>query len=145
MNVIAFLFFLAVAVYYVWNGKDFYKKKDWVGLGKKFIAVLIGVVILAFVLKGLVEIIPGFSNNTAGDLMEKIGMSFIMVLGMKFLIVMLCAIFSRIMDFHRIYNAKNYQKFSPLTIKVAPALLIVAKCIVSLGSVVIYYGIWLAH
>lgn len=145
MEIIAFLFFLIITLYYVWNGKDFYNKSEWTAFGKKFIAVLVGVVIMAFVLKGLVAIIPGFTNNSAGNLMEEIGMSFIFILGMKFVIIMLCAIFSNVIGFHRNYNTDNYKKFSPLTNKLAPGLLIFAKCIVSLGSVVIYYGIWFTH
>ncbi|MDF7647069.1 hypothetical protein F3J38_13725 [Pantoea sp. Acro-805] len=145
MKYLAFFFFWVVTVYYVWNGKDFYNKKEWAGFVKKFIAVLVGIVLLAFVLKGVVLIIPGFSNDLAGDLMEEIGVSFIFILGMKYMIVMICTLFSGIMDFHKKYNADNYTRFSPAVSKLVPGMLIFAKCVVSLGSIVIYYGIWLAN
>ncbi|THD35003.1 hypothetical protein ERD80_15260 [Pantoea sp. R102] len=145
MKILAFFFFRIVTVYYVWNGKDFYNNKEWAGFGKMFISVLAGIVVLAFVLKGLVLIVPGFSNGLAGDLMEEIGVSFIFVLGMKFMIIMICALFSGIVAFQEKYNADNYARVSPATSKLVPGMLIFAKCVVSLGSIVIYYGIWLAN
>ncbi|PZL93294.1 hypothetical protein CKF43_13600 [Pantoea graminicola] len=145
MKFIAFLFFWVVTVYYVWNGKDFYNKQEWAGFGKKFIGVLAGIVVLAFFLKGLVFVVPGFSNNLAGDLMEEIGISFIFILAIKFMIIMICTLFSGIVGFHKKYNADNYARFSPVADKLVPGMLIFAKCIVSLGSIVIYYGIWLAN
>lgn len=145
MKILACFFFWIITVYYVWNGKDFYNNKEWAGFGKKFISVLAGIVVLAFVLKGLVLIVPGFSNGLAGDLMEEIGLSFIFILGMKFMIIMICTLFSGIVGFHEKYNADNYARFSPVASKLVPGMLIFAKCVVSLGSVVIYYGIWLAN
>ncbi|WP_417878439.1 hypothetical protein [Vibrio sp.] len=145
MKFIAFLFFWTVTVCYVWNGKDFYNKKEWSSFSKKFIGVLIGIVVLAFFLKGLVLVIPGFSNDLAGDLMEKIGASSIFILGMKFIIIMICSLFSGIVDFHKKYNADNYARFSPTASKLVPGMLIFAKCVVSLGSILIYYGIWLSN
>lgn len=68
MKILACFFFWIVTVYYVWNGKDFYNNKEWAGFGKMFISILAGIVVLAFVLKGLVLIVPGFSNGLAGDL-----------------------------------------------------------------------------
>ncbi|WP_312546327.1 hypothetical protein [Pantoea eucalypti] len=142
---IAFLFFWIVTVYYVWNGKDFYNKKEWAGFGKKFVGVLVGIVVLAFALKGLVLAIPGFSNDFAGDLMEEIGISFIFILGIKFMIIMICTLFIGVVGFQKKYNADNYARISPTASKLVPGMLIFAKCVVSLGSIVIYYGIWLAN
>lgn len=117
MKLIAFLFFWLFSVYYIWNGKDFYNKSEWVGFGKKFVGVLIGIVVFAFILKGLVAVVPGFTNDAAGDLMEEVGMSFIFIFGTKFVILMLCAIFSKIMGFHRNYNAEIIKNSPRLLIK----------------------------
>ena len=145
MNTIVFLLFLAATVYYVWSGKFFNGKKSLAGTGKSFIGVFIGIVIIGFILKALVAIIPGFTRNAAGDLMEALGASLVVVWGMRFLIVAISNIFSGIMEFHKKYNAANYSRFSPALGKLAPVMLFLIKCIVSLGSVVIFYGIWLAH
>jgi hypothetical protein len=97
------------------------------------------------VLKGLAAIIPGFTRDAAGDLMEELGASLLFIWGMRFILVALCNIFGNIMDFHKKYNADNYREFSPTTSKLAPGLFIFSKVILSLGSIVIYYGIWLAN
>lgn len=145
MKFLAFLFFWIATVCYVWDGKDFYNKKEWAEFGRKFIGVLIGIIVFAFVLKGLVFVIPGFSNALAGDLMEKVGISFIFIIGMKYMIVMICTLFRGIVGFHKKFNADNYTRFSAAASKLVPGMLFFAKCVVSLGSMVIYYGVWLAN
>lgn len=44
---------------------------------------------------------------------------------------------------HKRYNAENYEKVSSLTRVAAPGLLIVAKSAVSLGSILMFSGLWL--
>lgn len=145
MKLMALLFFLVITLYFVWHGKIPYGKKSLANVGKGFIGVFVGIFALGFFLKFLVAIIPGFTNDAAGDLMEEIGASFIVVWGMRFLIVALSTIFGGIMDFHREHNFENYKKFSPFTSKLAPGLLIFAKSVVSLGAVLMLYGIWFTH
>jgi len=145
MKMIALLFFLAVTLYFVWRANLSSGEIKLVSVGKGLIGVFLGIIVLGFFLKLLVAIIPGFTNDAAGDLMEEIGASFIVVWGMRFLIVAISAIFGRIMDFHRQYNFENYKKFSPVTSKLAPGLLIFAKCSVSLGAVLMLYGIWFTN
>ena len=65
------------------------------------------------------------------------------VWGLKVTVVLLCTIFSGIIGRHKKYNAKNYEAISSITPVVAPGLLIVAKCLVSLGSVLMFSGLWL--
>lgn len=145
MEIVAFLFFLLVTVYFIWSSKISYGKKTLAGIGKAFIGVFISIIAIGFVLKGLAAIIPGFTRDAAGDLMEELGASLLFIWGMRFILVALCNIFGNIMDFHKKYNADNYRKFSPTTNKLAPGLFIFSKVILSLGSIVIYYGIWLAN
>lgn len=51
--------------------------------------------------------------------------------------------FSRGYRGHKKYNAENYEAISSITRVVAPGLLIVAKSVVSLGSVLMFSGLWL--
>lgn len=145
MEIVAFLFFWLVTVYFIWSSKISYGKKTLAGIGKAFIGIFIAIIAIGFVLKGLAAIIPGFTKDAAGDLMEELGASLLFIWGMRFILVALCNMFGNIMDFHKKYNADNYKRFSPATNKLAPGLFIFSKIILSLGSVVIYYGIWLTN
>ncbi|MGC0811788.1 hypothetical protein WKH24_23205 [Pantoea agglomerans] len=145
MKILAFLFFLFVTVYFIWSSKISYGKKTLAGIGKAFVGVFITIIAIGFVLKGLAAIIPGFTRDAAGDLMEASGASLFFIWGMRFILVGLCNIFGTIMDFHKKYNADNYRKFSPAINKLAPGLFVFSKVILSLGSIVIYYGIWLSN
>lgn len=145
MEILAFLFFLLVTVFFIWSSKISYGKRTLAGIGKAFIGVFIAIIAIGFVLKGLAAIIPSFTRDAAGDLMEALGASLFFIWGMRFILVGLCNIFGTIMDFHKKYNSENYRKFSPAINKLAPGLFIFSKVILSLGSVVIYYGIWLAN
>jgi len=145
MEMVAFLFFLLLTVFFIWSSKISYGKRTLAGIGKAFIGVFIAIIAIGFVLKGLAAIIPGFTRDAAGDLMEALGASLFFIWGMRFILVGLCNMFGTIMDFHKKYNAENYRKFSPAINKLAPGLFIFSKVILSLGSVVIYYGIWLAN
>ncbi|CAX54421.1 hypothetical protein [Erwinia pyrifoliae] len=144
MSVIVFLMFLMGAVFYIWNGNDFFDRASWLKFGLKFLAIFTGIIIFGFFQKGLMAIFPSYSNELARYLMTRLGLSFLSVLGMKFLVVMLCTMFSGFMRFHKKYNSENYQALSSLSNGFSPSLLILAKCVVSCGSVLIFYGIWLA-
>ncbi|WP_332837835.1 hypothetical protein [Pantoea agglomerans] len=145
MEIIAFLLFLLVTEFFIWSSKISYGRKTLAGLGKAFVGVFIAIIAIGFVLKGLAAIMPGFTRDAAGDLMEALGSSLFFIWGMRFILVGLCNIFGNIMDFHKKYNADNYRRFSPAINKLAPGLFVFSKVILSLGSIVIYYGIWLAN
>lgn len=145
MEIVAFLFFLLLTVYFIWSSKISYGKETLAVIGKAFVGVFIAIIAIGFVLKGLAAIIPGFTRDAAGDLMEALGASLFFIWGMRFILVGLCNIFITIMGFHKKYNSENYRKFSPAINKLAPGLFIFSKVILSLGSIVIYYGIWLAN
>jgi hypothetical protein len=145
LEIIAFLLFLLVTEFFIWSSKISYGRKTLAGLGKAFVGVFIAIIAIGFVLKGLAAIMPGFTRDAAGDLMEALGASLFFIWGMRFILVGLCNIFGNIMDFHKKYNADNYRRFSPAINKLAPGLFVFLKVILSLGSIVIYYGIWLAN
>lgn len=145
VEIIAFLLFLLVTEFFIWSSKISYGRKTLAGLGKAFVGVFIAIIAIGFVLKGLAAIMPGFTRDAAGDLMEALGASLFFIWGMRFILVGLCNIFGNIMDFHKKYNADNYRRFSPAINKLAPGLFVFLKVILSLGSIVIYYGIWLAN
>lgn len=145
VEIIAFLLFLLVTEFFIWSSKISYGRKTLAGLGKAFVGVFIAIIAIGFVLKGLAAIMPGFTRDAAGDLMEALGASLFFIWGMRFILVGLCNMFGNIMDFHKKYNADNYRRFSPAINKLAPGLFVFLKVILSLGSIVIYYGIWLAN
>lgn len=145
MEIIAFLLFLLVTEFFIWSSKISYGRKTLAGLGKAFFGVFIAIIAIGFVLKGLAAIMPGFTRNAAGNLMETLGASLFFIWGVRFILVGLCNMFGNIMDFHKKYNADNYRRFSPAINKLAPGLFVFSKVILSLGSIVIYYGIWLAN
>ncbi|AMG58385.2 hypothetical protein [Pantoea vagans] len=144
MEIVAFLFFWLVIVYFVWSNETSYRKEMLAGIGKAFIGIFIAIIAIGFVLKGLAVIIPDFTLDAAGDLMEKLGASLYFIWGMRFILVALCNLFGTIMNFHKKYNTGNYRIFSPTINKLAPGPFVFSKVILSLGSIVIYYGIWLA-
>lgn len=145
VEIIAFLLFLLVTEFFIWSSKISYGRKTLAGIGKAFVGVFIAIIAIGFVLKGLAAIMPGFTRDAAGDLMEALGASLFFIWGMRFILVGLCNMFGNIMDFHMKYNADNYRRFSPAINKLAPGLFVFSKVILSLGSIVIYYGIWLAN
>ena len=145
VEIIAFLLFLLVTEFFIWSSKISYGRKTLAGISKAFVGVFIAIIAIGFVLKGLAAIMPGFTRDAAGDLMEALGASLFFIWGMRFILVGLCNMFGNIMDFHKKYNADNYRRFSPAINKLAPGLFVFLKVILSLGSIVIYYGIWLAN
>ncbi|MCT2387707.1 hypothetical protein [Erwinia pyrifoliae] len=112
--------------------------------GLIFLAVILGAFVLAFILKGMVALFPSIPKEAAGVFMMKFCGALTCILGLKFLVVMLCAIFNNIMSFHHKYNEDNYDKLSSISQRVSPGLLLLAKFAVSLGGVLMFYGVWLA-
>ena len=108
-----------------------------------FILVLVATVVIGFTLKWLAQSMSLFSVATAKHYSIIFSMSFLCVWGLKVTVVLLYTIFSGITGGHKKYNAENYEAISSITRVVAPCLLIVAKSVVSLGSVLMFSGLWL--
>ncbi|BBS37070.1 hypothetical protein ACHHY8_08195 [Enterobacter cloacae complex sp. 2024EL-00215] len=143
MKWIGFTLFVIITLIYIWNGKDLYTKKEWRGLGLKFISVLIGSFVLVFILVGVSKFIPLITKETARALTVLIPASFITILFSKFFVVMLSAIFDIIIRFHERYNtAANYTRLSSLFNKYGPKLRMLVKCLASFGCILMFYGIW---
>lgn len=144
MNYIAFMVFIILTLIYLWNGKDFFNKKEWFFLMLKIVGVLIFTALLGRAMHDLIKLWNLDSMDSARHFTTALGLSLLSVLGMKFMVVMLCTIFKKIMKFHEKHNEENYNKLSSVSNAFSSPLLILAKCVVSGGSVLILYGIWLA-
>ncbi|WP_200137656.1 MULTISPECIES: hypothetical protein [unclassified Pseudomonas] len=144
VEIVAFLFFYLVTLYFIWTTRIAYGKKTLAGIGKGLVGVFIAIIALGFMLKGLAAVIPGFTKGAARHLMGVLGISLVFIWGMRFMLVAMSNMFAAIMGFHKTYNADNYRRFSPVLSKMAPGLFVFMKVILSLGCIVIYYGIWLA-
>ncbi|MCK7047520.1 hypothetical protein [Enterobacter roggenkampii] len=138
-----FILFMIWTLALIWNGKDLFSKKQWFLAGLMFILVLVATVVIGFTLKWLAQSMSLFSVAMAKHYSIIFSMSFLCVWGLKVTVVLLCTIFSGMTGGHKKYNAENYEAISSITRVVAPCLLIVAKSVVSLGSVLMFSGLWL--
>lgn len=143
MNWFFFILFLILTLVLIWNGKDLFSKKQWLKTGLMLVLVFVATVVISFIFKWLAQSFSLFSVATAKQYSIIFSMSFLCVWGLKVVVVLLCTIFSSIMGVHKTHNTQNYEKISSVTRAVAPGLLIVAKGLVSLGSVLIFSGLWL--
>ncbi|MGX9837078.1 hypothetical protein [Enterobacter dykesii] len=138
-----FFLFMIWTLALIWNGKDLFNKKQWLLAGLMFILVLVATVVIGFTLKWLAQSMSLFSVATAKHYSIILSMSFLCVWGLKVTVVLLCTLFSGIMGGHKRYNAENYEKLSSMTRAVAPGLLIFAKSLITLGSFLMFSGLWL--
>ena len=138
-----FFFFMIWTLALIWNGKDLFNKKQWLLAGLMFVLVLVATVVIGFTLKWLAQSMSLFSVATAKHYSIILSMSFLCVWGLKVTVVLLCTLFSGIMGGHKRYNAENYEKLSSMTRAVAPGLLIFAKSLITLGSFLMFSGLWL--
>ena len=138
-----FILFMIWTLALIWNGKDLFSKKKWFLAGLMFILVLVATVVIGFTLKWLAQSMSLFSVATAKQYSIIFSMSVLCIWGLKVTVVLLCTIFSGIMGGHKSYNVDNYEKISSVTRIVALGLLIVAKCVVTLASVLMFSGLWL--
>ncbi|HHD7758076.1 TPA: hypothetical protein ACOWRE_004687 [Enterobacter asburiae] len=138
-----FILFMIWTLALIWNGKDLFSKKQWFLAELMFVLVLVATVVIGFTLKWLAQSMSLFSVATAKQYSIIFSMSFLCVWGLKITVVLLCTIFHGVIGGHKKYNAENYEAISSITRVVAPGLLIVAKSVVSLGSVLMFSGLWL--
>lgn len=138
-----FILFMIWTLALIWNGKDLFNKKQWLLAGLMFVLVLVATVVIGFTLKWLAQSMSLFSVATAKHYSIILSMSFLCVWGLKVTVVLLCTLFSGIVGGHKRYNAENYEKLSSMTRAVAPGLLIFAKSLITLGSFLMFSGLWL--
>ncbi len=143
MNWLFFIVFLGLALFFIWNGKGRFSKKEWVRMALLLGLILLGTFIIGYIFKWLSLSLSLFSIATAKQYTAIVSLSFLCVWILKLAVVLLCTIFARIMGFHEVHNAENYQKISSISNKFGPGLLIAAKCLVSFGAFLMFYGIWL--
>ena len=138
-----FIVFMIWTLALIWNGIDLFNKMQWLLAGLMFVLVLVATVVIGFTLKWLAQSMSLFSVATAKHYSIILSMSFLCVWGLKITVVLLCTLFSGIMGGHKRYNAENYEKLSSMTRAVAPGLLIFAKSLITLGSFLMFSGLWL--
>ena len=143
MHLFFFVIFMIWTLALIWNGKDLFNIKQWFLAGLMFMMVLVATVVVGFTLKWLAQSMSLFSVATAKHYSTIFSMSFLCVWGLKVTVVLLCTIFSGVMRGHEKHNEDNYGKLLSVTRIIAPGLLIVAKSAVSLGSVLMFSGLWL--
>ncbi|HFK5809652.1 hypothetical protein Q2V57_12040 [Enterobacter bugandensis] len=138
-----FIIFILIALVYIWNGKDLYTLKEWRDFRIKFISVLVGALALTLILVGVSKSTPLLDRESARAIALILPASLVAMLLSKFFVVMLNAIFESIMRFHKRYNTKEmYLKLSSLSARYGAKLHLVAKCLASLGCILMLYGIW---
>lgn len=142
MNVLFFLIFLISSMVYLWNGNDDFDKRGWLKIGLYFIFILVATMAAAFILRGLIFLGLDMSVHHAKALASAFSLSFMAIIMLKFVVVMLNFIFSRIIGFHRKYNADNFDRLSFFTERFPKGFLTPFKVLLSIGSVLVYYGIW---
>ncbi len=138
-----FILFMIWTLALIWNGKDLFNKKQWLLAGLMFVLVLVATVVIGFTLKWLAQSMSLFSVATAKHYSIILSMSFLCVWGLKVTVVLLCRRYFRDYGGHKRYNAENYEKLSSMTRAVAPGLLIFAKSLITLGSFLMFSGLWL--
>ncbi|NDO81873.1 hypothetical protein CJP72_14190 [Citrobacter sp. NCU1] len=138
-----FMIFLILTLVFIWDGKDSFSKKQWFTTGLLLVAVLIATVVISVIFKWLSQSFSMFSIVTAKQYSVIFSMSLLCMWGLKVVVVLLCTLFSGIMEGHRTHNSANYEKLSSISGKVAPGLLIVVKGSVSVGTFLIFSGLWL--
>ncbi|WP_155407674.1 hypothetical protein [Pluralibacter gergoviae] len=144
VRLLIFLLFAIFTLLYIWNGKDFFKKKDWIVFFIKMVAGYIFSFILVFILVGVSKYLHLMSRENARALVIALPISCFTILFSKFLVVMLNAIFYIVMIFHKRFNSsENYVDLLTVYNRYGHAFHLFVKCLALLGSVFILYGIWL--
>ncbi|MCP1438327.1 magnesium-transporting ATPase (P-type) [Erwinia persicina] len=145
MEWLCFLFFSISTVAYIWSGNNTFSKKEWWMFFLKFIAVFFLTILVTLLLKGLLSVWHFSSVAIVKLWLLKFFTSCLFFLGGKLGVVGLCTIFSNIFGFHKKYNPRYYPSLLSISKKTSPALIVLTKCLVSFGSILALYGIWLAQ
>lgn len=138
-----FLFFLILTLAVIWNEKSTFDKKQWLTTGLMLVLVLLSTVVIGFFLKWLALSFLLFPVAVAKKYSIIISMSLLCVWGIRFAVALLCTLFSGVMAAHKKMNFRNYEKISLMSRTAAPPLFVFAKLLLSLGSVLMFSGLWL--
>ena len=145
MKWLYFILFTIFSLIHIWNGKDFFKRKDWILFFVKLISVIIFAYILVFILVGMSKYLHLMTKETASTLTVTIPASFIAILLAKFFVVMLNTIFDVVIRFHARYNTtSNYSKILEVFNYYGAGFQLMTKCLASFGCILMFYGIWFA-
>ena len=145
MKWLCFILFTLLSLIHIWNGKDFFKRKDWVLFFVKLISAIVFAYVLVFILVGMSKYLHLMTRETARALTVTIPASLIVILISKFFVVMLNTIFDMVILFHARYNtASNYSKILEIFNHYGTGFQLITKCLVSFGCILMFYGIWFA-
>ena len=142
MNWVDFGCFFILSLFSIWNGKDVFNKKQWINMGLKLVLICF----VTFVFALTFSFLQSYWTNMPVHMIEKslllISSSFLCVWMVKLLVVIACLMFGNIINFHKKYNSIAYNKIGLIVNKLSKPLLISLKCLVSLASFLMLYGIW---
>lgn len=142
MQWLAFILFSLATSYSIWNGQDHFDKKAWLIFGIKWLLAIIGP-ILGFILLLKILIYYSLPVDWLIPWSSMLMLSLFVLLGLKFMIVLIGLQFDLQLGFHRHVNSTdNYHKVSHLLKNYGPPLLLAIKAILSLNAICILYAIW---
>lgn len=145
MRFVFFTIFLITTLLYIWNGKDQFNKKEWLAFLVKFLLVTVGAFVWALLLVFMVKFFPELGYYRMRWIAVVIPQSIMAILFCKFIVVMLYTIFATILHLHKRHNTQeNFSKIASIFTRWGPKVLIGAKCLLSIGATLAFYGIWLA-
>ncbi|EKK4083500.1 hypothetical protein PNF79_004191 [Cronobacter dublinensis] len=143
MSYLIFAVFVLMALYVIWRGKLPSGKKGWLYFVLKMVGIYIITMILAsffYSLENYFFVIP------YGAAERYTGISFLSLAtlwGIQLLMGLFISLFGSMLKFHEKYNKDNYEKIKGFTNSLSPSPLLVLRLFLSVGVILIYYGIWL--
>ncbi|WP_312708912.1 hypothetical protein [Stenotrophomonas sp.] len=135
--------FQALALVLVWTGQKSDAKSQWRKVGVLLLLVFAGTVGISMLLKWMAQSLALFTVATAKQYAIAVSMSLLCLWGMAILIALINVIGASIKRFHETYNADNWKNVAPAVSSAQPAMLIVARCLLSFASALMLSGLWL--
>lgn len=144
MYLISFLLFLCWGLYIIWKKKSpSYEKKWFHFILRIFAAYLVAMILflVPYSLENFFFLIPsGSGEHYAG-----VGfLSLATLWGLHFINTGLPLLFSGILRFHKNYNKDNHSEIEYVMKNTSNSILLCLRITLSLGAMIIFYGIWLA-
>ncbi|CCK09305.1 hypothetical protein PU707_004065 [Cronobacter sakazakii] len=143
MFFLGFLFFQACALYIIWKGPTSFTKKQWLFFVLKLVGIFLLTLVSGSVFYTLAAVWGIISFDAAEHYNGLVFMSFSSLWGVQFIMVGLSTKFTLMMKFHEKYNQANYPAIKNMTRHFTSGSSLVLRVMLSLGSALIYYGVWI--
>ncbi|AFK01398.1 hypothetical protein SMC37_003422 [Cronobacter sakazakii] len=144
MSYLVFAVFVLMALYVIWKSKLPSGKKGWL----YFVLKMVGIYVITMVLASILFILENYFFVIPYGAAERYtGISFLSLAtlwGIQFLMRLFLSLFGGMLKFHEKYNSDNYEKIKGFTNSLSPSPLLVLRLFLSVGAILIYYGIWLS-